>query len=97
MPSSAARLKNIIIGQGLQEKRENINFSRAQVAERLKVLPQYVANWERGQCLPPKRVLFELKELYKMSTKEIVNLYSVASKMALQEFFHELEVEKKNK
>lgn len=85
------RLKNIIIGKSLQAKREILDYSRSDIAERLAIKPQFVANWERGQCLPPKNVLSKLMELYDMDKKDFVNLYTMATKEGLKEYFDSLE------
>lgn len=86
-----SRIKNIIIGQGLQLRRERTSLSRANLAKELDVLPQFVANWERGQCLPPKKVLRKLTATLNMSKKEIVDLYTKASKIALTEYFEDID------
>ena len=85
-----SRIKNVIIGQTLQQKRESLALTRSEVAEKLGLLPQFVANWERGQCLPPKKILNDLIKVYKLSKKDIVKLYTAATKAALEDYFEDI-------
>lgn len=87
MTTQSTKLKNIIIGKSLQAKRESLELTRSQIAQFLEVQPQFVANWERGQCLPPKKVLPVLLEVLKMSKKDVVNLYTMATRVSLEEYF----------
>lgn len=89
--AAESKIKNLIIGQGLQLRRENVSLTRSELAQKLQVKPQFVANWERGQCLPPKKVMGKLVNVLNMSKKEIVNLYTKASKIALEEYFNNLD------
>jgi len=89
--SSSSRVKNVIIGQSLQFKRESLSLSRTEVAKQVGVKPQFVANWERGQCLPPKKILNELMQIFKLTKKDLVKLYTTATKVALEEYFENLE------
>ncbi len=85
--SFQSRVKNTIIGNALEYRRKSLNLSRAELAERISLQsPQYIANWERGQCLPPKKKLKVLAEVLGMSKKEIVKLYTRATKVALEEY-----------
>jgi len=84
--SYQSRVKNTIIGNALEFQRKAMNLTRSQLASKLGVQAQYVANWERGQCLPPKKKLNILANTLGMSKKDIVKLYTRATKVALEEY-----------
>ncbi len=86
-----SRIKNIIIGKTFKAKRENLGLSRTIIAHKLEIKPQFVANWERGQCLPPKKVIPQLMEIYNMSSKDVVNLYTEATKISMEEYFRQIQ------
>lgn len=45
-------LKSTTVGDKITEARKKINFSQAQLAERLFISPQAVGKWERGESMP---------------------------------------------
>lgn len=90
MSNSPSKVKNIIIGQTLQQKRMAVSLSRIDVADKLGIQSQFVANWERGDCLPPRKVLNDLLKLYKIPKKDIVKLYTLATKAALDCYFEDI-------
>lgn len=87
MYKQSSEIKKEIIGKALQSKREKLNYSRTDLANKVDVMPQFVANWERGQCLPPSSIIPKLQELFSMTPVEFVNLYSAAAKIGYENFF----------
>lgn len=83
----SSQLKKVIIGRTLQEKREKLNYSRSDLARHTGVISQFVANWERGQCLPPFKVISKLQEIFSMTKVDFVNLYTLASREAYSNYF----------
>lgn len=87
MYKQSSEIKKSIIGKDLQLRREKLNYSRMDLAKHTNVLPQYVANWERGQCLPPTKIIPKLQELFNMTSVDFVSLYTLASKKGYENFF----------
>lgn len=61
------------IGEFLRSKREAKKLSQTDVAQSLKVKPQFVSNWERGMSSPPTRLLKQIMKLFGISENELVN------------------------
>lgn len=60
------------IGEFLRTKREAKKLSQTDVAEALKVKPQFVSNWERGMSSPPVRLLKQIMRLFGISENELI-------------------------
>jgi transcriptional regulator with XRE-family HTH domain len=52
-----------MIGSKIAEARKKINFSQAQLAQRLFISPQAVGKWERGESLPDLLTFNRLAEI----------------------------------
>ena len=60
------------IGQKLREKRLSKELSQEQLAERLGVTRQTVANWEKGKTYPDIGSVMKLSDLYDVSLDELL-------------------------
>jgi len=47
-------------GKYLQTIRERAELTQVEVADKLKLHPQFVSNWERGICMPPRSAFKKL-------------------------------------
>lgn len=56
------------IGERIKAKREELNLTQSQVAEKLFVTQQTVARWEGNKHLPPITALQDLGKLFKVDT-----------------------------
>lgn len=62
------------VGQFLRDKREAKKISQTEVADALKVKPQFVSNWERGMSSPPLRLMKPLMKMYGIPEQQMLNL-----------------------
>ncbi len=69
----------------LKEKRLSANLSQAAVGEKLGFSsPQFVSNWERGKCSPPRKSFSKLVKLYKLDVEEFIQLLLSEEEAALR-------------
>lgn len=59
------------IGQKLKEKRAGLGLSQEQLAEKLGVTRQTIANWEKGKTYPDISSVLKLSDLYSVSLDEL--------------------------
>ena len=62
------------VARYLQSKRKKLNLNQSEVAEQLGYSAQVVSNWERGLCLPPKKCLKKLVQIYRVPRSEFCDL-----------------------
>lgn len=75
--------KQVNFGKFLKEKREQMGFSQAAIAEKMGyTTPQFVSNWERGLAMPPIKTLKKLADLYKVPQNE---MFDVALQATVQQ------------
>lgn len=60
------------IGRNLTELRKISGFTQAEVAAKLKVTPQAISKWERGENLPDSLLLLEVAEIYDTTVDNIL-------------------------
>lgn len=60
------------IGQKLKEKRTVLGLSQEQLAEKLGVTRQTIANWEKGKTYPDITAVMKLSDLYGVSLDELL-------------------------
>ena len=60
------------IGQKLKEKRTGLELSQEQLAEKLGVTRQTIANWEKGKTYPDIASVLKLSDLYGVSLDELL-------------------------
>ena len=60
------------IGQKLKEKRTCLELSQEQLAEKLGVTRQTIANWERSKTYPDIASVLKLSDLYGVSLDELL-------------------------
>jgi len=78
-------IKNVMIGRFFKEKRIEASLSQVYIASSLGYdSPQMVSNWERGLCAPPYDALKKIVELYGLSKKDVVEIFSDATKEELK-------------
>lgn len=64
-------------GAWLARRRESLGLTQSQVAGELgDVHSQFVSNWERGKCMPPKSCLKDLALVFKMKRSDKTELLS---------------------
>lgn len=56
----------------LKKARLISGLSRAEVAEKLNIHPQYVSNWENSKCAPPSDKIYELMKVLKIQRSDLV-------------------------
>lgn len=74
--------------------RNSKDMSQEEVAERLNVTSQTVANWEEGKAQPDVNTLIEIAKLFEISLEKLTNNSNVSS---LNNVYKESPVEKNNK
>ena len=73
------------IGQYLYDRRTKINKTQAAIAKKLGFeSSQYVSNWERGLCPPPKEKLIVIAQEYEVPRSELAQLMSAESKASIK-------------
>lgn len=93
----AGEIEKKIIGDFFKQKRLETGLTQNDVAKSLGWSnAQFVSNWERGKCLPPKSVLFDLIQMCKISKKELVNIHTYATKIALESYLKNIDSSSKN-
>lgn len=66
----------VTINKFLTSARVARSMTQASVAKKLGYLTaQYVSNWERGYCLPPKAKLREISKIFAIKYDTLVRLY----------------------
>ena len=66
----------VTINKFLTSARVARSMTQSSVAKKLGYLTaQYVSNWERGYCLPPKGKLREISRIYAIKYDTLVKLY----------------------
>ena len=60
------------IGQKLKDKRTGLGLSQEQLAEKLGVTRQTIANWEKGKTYPDISAVMKLSDLYQVSLDELL-------------------------
>lgn len=83
-----SNLKNIIVGDFLRMRRESLKLTRSDLSKRLNVRSQYIANWERGQCLPPKKLVPKLIKALEMNSKQLIKIYLRGDEALYLTFFN---------
>lgn len=58
------------VGILLKEKRVVAGYTQKEVGDHVSLHSQYVSNWERGLCLPPRDVLKSVVKLLKVKQDE---------------------------
>lgn len=70
-------IRRKIVGNFLKQRRQKAALTQQDVAKHLSYTsPQFVSNWERGISLPPMDVLPRLAELYRVSSKDMIEVMS---------------------
>ena len=57
----------------LKEARKACSMTQKQVAERLKVVESYYANWEQGRTEPSIEMLRKLSNIFSVSIDDLIN------------------------
>lgn len=71
------------LGVELQKARVEIGMTQLEVAKKLGYEgAQFVSNFERGTCLPPKRAIKMLAKLYKLDVENLAMKY-IACEVAM--------------
>lgn len=64
------------LGVELQKARVEIGLTQIEVAKKLGYdSAQFISNFERGVCLPPKKTVKTLAKMYKMNFESLVMKY----------------------
>jgi len=73
------------VGLFLKEKRVAAGLTQRQVSDHLGYeSPQFVSNWERGECLPPPQKLKKLIKLLHIPADEIIQMIITEKSRAFQ-------------
>ena len=75
------KFDSTLVGDRIKLLRKSMNISQEQLAEKLGMKRTNISNYEAGRVVPPSNVLFELAELFSVSTdfllgrevKDVVN------------------------
>lgn len=73
-------------GAWLAQRRHSLGMTQGEVAEELKIHSQFVSNWERGKCMPPKSCLIRLTFVFKIKRSDRNELLSAMLKDAEEQF-----------
>lgn len=68
----------------LKHLRENNDLTQAELAMKCHLHSQYVSNWERGKCYPPKNIMPKLNKALKLSKKDKQNLKKAVIKEVIK-------------
>lgn len=61
-------------GEYFKNARLNAGLTQSDVSKHLGYsTPQFVSNWERDLCLPPKNALQDIIKLYKLEKEEVLD------------------------
>lgn len=58
----------------LRKMRERAGLTQAELGNACEIHSQFVSNWERGICMPPKHALKDLARTLKLTNKDRVEL-----------------------
>jgi transcriptional regulator with XRE-family HTH domain len=61
------------LGKYLKQCREDKPLTQANLSKQLKIHPQYISNWERGQCPPPDASLSDMITLLKINKEKLID------------------------
>jgi transcriptional regulator with XRE-family HTH domain len=61
----------------LKNLREKKKLSQLELADKCGLIAQYVSNWERGQCLPPRHALKSLVAALRMTPAQRAKLLNL--------------------
>lgn len=91
---SRLELENIKVrkslGVKLKKAREEAGLTQDTVAEKLKYeSSQFVSNFERGECLPPKKIVKVLAKMYKIDEKDLIKDFVEAEVKLIRNLYKE--------
>lgn len=68
-----------MVADRIKELREQMGFTQAALAKRLKITRSSVNAWEMGITVPSTQCIVELAEIFKVSTDYLLGVNSTAS------------------
>ena len=62
-------------GMYLHALRIKAGLTQIELSKKINVHPQFVSNWERGTCMPPKHCLKQMAKALKISNDDKKNIF----------------------
>ena len=95
-------MDQIKIGRFISERRKSVNFTQAQLAEKLGITDRAVSKWETGKAMPDPSIMLELCSILGINVNELLSGESISMENNIQKNEQLLldmakELEKKNK